>query len=185
MKNFKFTGVNIAAAILILAYFMPWVSANGQEGSGFKMLTTGISPGMAAMFIDGMSRIGMILTILVPACGGIILKQSLAPVNSLQKYLRIAHFIPVLFLIAGIGLVQYKISAAFEKIYSSMGQFSSFMPKVAAPGMFDVLGLGFYLSIIAGIYLLLVAIGKVQDKEYFSANNTSLPRDPNSPSDHQ
>ena len=31
-----------------------------------------------------------------------------------------------------------------------------------APGLFDVLALGAYLSLAAGIYLVLVAIGKVR-----------------------
>lgn len=184
MKNFKFTGVNIAAALLVLAYFLPWVSANSQDGSGFKMLTTGISPGMMAMFIDGTSRLFMILTVLVPLSGGIILKQEMAPAVNLQKYLRPAFFLPVLFLGIGAAVVQYKVSAAFEKMYSGMGTLSSFMPKVPAPGLFDMLGLGFYISMAAGIYLLLVAIGKVQDKEYFSQGNASMSGEPTAPSDN-
>ena len=184
MKKFKFTGVNIAAALLVLGYFLPWVSANSETGSGFKMLTMGISPGMAAMFIDSTSRLFMILTVLVPLSGGIILKQEMSPKTNLQKFLRSAFFLPALFLGIGAGVVQYKVSAAFEKMYNGMGAFSSFMPKMSAPGLFDLLGLGFYISIAAGIYLVLVAIGKVQDKEYFSSDNASLSGEPTSPSDN-
>ena len=39
--------------------------------------------------------------------------------------------------------------------------------KDMTPGAFDVLSYGFYLSVIAAIYLLLVNLGKIKDKEYY------------------
>ena len=36
-----------------------------------------------------------------------------------------------------------------------------------APGVTDVLTFGIYLSLIAAIYLALVSLGKIKDKEYY------------------
>ena len=47
-----------------------------------------------------------------------------------------------------------------------------------APGAFDVLGFGVYLSLIAAIYLFLVNFGKITDKEYFKPATAVTPTTP-------
>ena len=102
MKNVKFTGVNISAALLVLAYFFPWFSAGGSGSlSGFSITTTGISPGMLSMFLGGFDRILMILIIVVPLSGALILYQNVTGNKKFDKYYRPAHFIPAIVLVAG------------------------------------------------------------------------------------
>jgi hypothetical protein len=40
------------------------------------------------------------------------------------------------------------------------------------PGAFDVLSFGFYASLIVAIYLLLLSMGKIKDKEYYKPTTT-------------
>lgn len=175
MKNFKFTGVNIAAALIILAFFFPWFSAMGQISmSGFSITTTGISPGMLAMFVKGLDRLLMVLVILIPVSAGIILYQNVTGNSNMAKYYKPAHFIPTVILIAGLAMIYFKMKPDvpefagddFEGYSHSMRSISRSVRDMS-PGLFDVLGIGIYASLAAAIYLVLVAMGKVQDKEYY------------------
>ena len=173
MKNFKFTGANIAAALLILAYFFPWVSILGGGMSGFKLTTTGISPGMLSMMFSGITRLLMVLVILVPVCGVIILYQNVTGNKKFDKYFKSAHIVPALFLIIGLAVLYFKMQpdtpefAATDGFGEEYARASSRMMRDLSPGLFDILSIGMYISLAAGIYLLLVAMGKVKDKEYY------------------
>ena len=175
MKNFKFTGVNIAAALIIISFFFPWFSAMGSMSmSGFSITTTGISPGMLGMFLKGFDRLLMILIIIIPVSAGIILYQNVSGNNKMAKYYRPAHFIPAIVLVAGLIMVYFKIKPDapdfagedFESYSRSMRSLSRSVRDMS-PGLFDVLGFGMYLSLTAAVYLLLVAAGKIKDKEYY------------------
>lgn len=180
MKNFKFTGVNIAAALLILAYFFPWVSVLGDGMSGFKLTTTGISPGMLSMLISGINRLLMILIIAIPLCGAVILYQNVTSEKKFAKYYRPAHFIPALLLIVGLIVLHFKMQpdapelaggGAFGEEYARAGRQ---MMRDLSPGLFDVLSIGLYISLAAAIYLLLIASGKIKDKEYYKPADTPV-----------
>ncbi|HEU5053413.1 MAG TPA: hypothetical protein VFT78_09880 [Hanamia sp.] len=69
MNKFKFTGVNIAAAILVLFYFFPWVNFTAVSMSGASITSKGISPGLMSYFVNGLERLWMILAIVVPRAG--------------------------------------------------------------------------------------------------------------------
>ena len=178
MKNVKFTGVNISAALLVLAYFFPGFSAGGSGSlSGFSITTTGISPGMLSMFLGGFDRILMILIIVVPLSGALILYQNVTGNKKFDKYYRPAHFIPAIVVVAGMILVYFKMK---PDVPSGNDMYSQAMRNASsmAPGLFDVLALGAYLSLAAGIYLVLVAIGKVKDKEYYTPATDNKPGAP-------
>jgi signal transduction histidine kinase len=194
MSNFKFTGVNIAAALLIIAFFFPWFSAMGSVSmSGFSIASTGISPGMLSMFLKGMDRILMILIVIVPLSGALILYQNVTGNKKFDKYYKPAHLVPALVLIAGMIMIYFKIKpdmpdAANDSFggYESMRHISRSMREMT-PGLFDVLALGVYISLAAAVYLLLVNIGKIKDKEYYkptvqttvAQNNTNQGSDNN------
>ena len=178
MKNVKFTGVNISAALLVLAYFFPWFSAAGTSSlSGFSITTNGISPGMLSMFLSGFDRILMILIIVVPLSGAVILYQNITGNKKFDKYYRPAHFIPAIVLLLGMILVYFKMKPdvpSGDDVYARAMRSASSM----APGLFDVLALGAYLSLAAAIYLVLVAVGKVKDKEYYTPATDTKPHTP-------
>ncbi|MBI1781648.1 MAG: hypothetical protein HYR66_09805 [Sphingobacteriales bacterium] len=192
MSNFKFTGVNIAAVLLIIAYFFPWVSALGTiSWSGFSITTNGISPGMMGAFIGGLGRLFMVLVIIVPLCGAIILYQNVTGNKKFDKYYKPAHIVPALFLLIGVVGLYFKMKPETPDLSKDMygnDQISQEFAKAAsrmndmAPGVFDVLSLGVYISFIAAVYLLLVSIGKVKDKEYYKlAAATSVNKDNSTP----
>lgn len=175
MKSFKFTGVNIAAALLIIAFFFPWFSALGSMSmSGFSITTTGISPGMLGMFLKGVDRLLMILIIVIPVAAAIILYQNVSGNTKFDKYYRPAHFIPAVVLILGLVMMYFKMKpevpdfaeADVEEYSRSMRSLSRSVRDMS-PGIFDVLGFGVYASLAAAIYLLLVSTGKIKDKEYY------------------
>jgi hypothetical protein len=167
MKNVKFTGVNIASALLVLTYFFPWFSSPGQSMSGFGITTTGISPGMLSLFLSGFDRLLMVIILVVPLSGALILYQNITGNTKFAKFYRPAHFIPSIVMLLGMILMYFKLKpdlpSGNDAFAQSMRQISSM-----APGLFDVMAFGAYLSLLAGIYLLLVAIGKVKDKEYYT-----------------
>jgi hypothetical protein len=177
MSNFKFTGVNIAAALLIIAYFFPWVSAFGTiSWSGFSITSNGISPGVMGALISGISRFFMVLVMIVPLCGVIILYQNVTGNKKFDKYYKPAHIVPALFLLIGIVGLYFKMKPDAPNLSKDMygnNLISQEFAKAAsrmndmAPGIFDVLSLGVYISLIAAVYLMLVSIGRVKDKEYF------------------
>jgi hypothetical protein len=175
MKNFKFTGVNIAASVLILAYFFPWFSAMGMASmSGFSITSNGISPGMLGMFIKGLDRLLMVLIVVVPVCGAVILYQNVTGNKKFDKYYKPAHFVPAIVLVAGMVLIYFKIKPDVPDVASGgnaeyvevMRNMSRSMADMS-PSLFDVLAFGVYISLAAAIYLLLVNTGKVKDKEYY------------------
>jgi hypothetical protein len=172
MKNFKFTSVNIAAAALILAYFFPWFSAMGSVSlSGFSITTNGISPGMLGMFLTGIDRLLMVLILAVPLSGCIILYQNVTGNQKFAKYYKPAHLVPAVALIAGLVMIYFKMKpdvpdVSNEAFGEAMRGMSRSMMDMS-PGLFDVLAIGVYISFAAAIYLLLVNIGKIKDKEYY------------------
>lgn len=175
MKNFKFTGVNIAAVLLILAFFFPWFSAMGAMSmSGFSITTTGISPGMLGIFLKGLDRLLMVLIVIIPVSAGIILYQNVSGNTKFDKYYRPAHFIPAIILIVGLVLLYFKMKPdvpdfAGEDFDGYNQSFRNLSRSVRdmSPGLFDVLGFGVYASLAAAVYLLLAAMGKIKDKEYY------------------
>ncbi len=171
MNNFKFTGTNIAAAILILAFFFPWVSIAGSSMSGFSVMSNGVSPGMLSYFISGLSRIIMVITIIIPLCGAVILYQNVTGNNKFNKFYKPAHILPAVFFIIGIVGLHFKMKPDVPE-RGMFGEMSSAINDMA-PGVFDILGFGVYLSFAAGIYLLLVNMGKVKDKEYYKPSPTT------------
>jgi hypothetical protein len=167
MDKIKFTGTNIAAAILVLFYFFPWVSVIGLSLSGFSITSNGISPGLLSYFINGFPRCFMILAILVPASGAIILYQKITGNKRFNKYYRPAHMVPVVFLLVGITGLYFKMkpdvpSGPEAELYSDMSRLNDM-----APGVFDVLSFSVYMMLAASAYLALVNAGKIKDKEYY------------------
>jgi len=193
MSNFKFTGVNIAAALLIIAFFFPWFSAIGTVSmSGFSITSTGISPGMLGMFLKVLDRLLMVLIIVIPLSGALILYQNITGNKKFEQYYKPAHFVPALLLIVGLILMYFKMKPDVPEIsndglggYESMRHLSRQMSDMA-PGLFDVLGLGVYISLAAAVYLLLVNIGKLKDKEYYkpTSANAVAPNSNAAPDQH-
>lgn len=163
MDKIKFTGTNIAAAILILFYFFPWVSVTPLSMSGASITSNGISPGLFSYFIHGFSRVFMVLAILVPACGALILYQNISGNLKFSKYYKSAHIIPAAYFIIGIIGLYFKMK---PDVPSGMGGMYNEMSDLA-PGVTDILAFSVYLSLIASVYLALVIFGKVKDKEYY------------------
>ena len=168
MSKFKFTGTNIAAAILILFYFFPWVSMTPISMSGASITSNGISPGLLAYFVHGGQRFFMILAILVPASAALILYQNVTGNKQFSKYYKLAHIIPAVYFIVGIIGLYFKMKPDVPEglggdVYNQMSSQINDM----APGVTDVLAFSLYLSLIAAIYLLLVSWGKIKDKEYY------------------
>jgi hypothetical protein len=175
MKNLKFTGVNIAAAVLVLAYFFPWFTAMGSVSlSGFSITSNGVSPGMLGMFLKGFDRLLMVFIIVVPASGAIILYQNITGNKKFDTFYKPAHFVPALVLIAGLVIIYFKIkpdepdAAGFGEYGEAMKGLSRSMRDMS-PGIFDVTAIGVYISLAAAVYLLLVSMGKVKDKEYYKS----------------
>ena len=185
MSKIKFTGTNIAAAILILFYFFPWVDVTAFSLSGFAITSKGVSPGLFSYFVSGIGRFYMVLAILVPLCAALILNQNITGSNKFSKYYKAAHIIPALYFIIGIVGLYFKmkpelpdIPEGYENTYNQMSAGINDM----GPGVFDVLAFGVYISLLASVYLLLVSFGKIKDKEYYkpaaaiaTTENKSLP----------
>ena len=180
MSNVKFTGVNIAAALLVLGFFFPWVSILGSASmSGFSIVSTGISPGMLSMFIQGLDRLLMVLILVVPLSGALILYQNISGNKKFDRFYKPAHFIPAVTIVAGLILLYFKMKpdAPAESFggYDPTRNMSRSLGDLS-PGLFDIMGFGVYLSLAAALYLLLVSMGKVKDKEYYkpaTAANTN------------
>jgi hypothetical protein len=172
MSNFKFTGVNIATVLIIIAYFFPLFSAMGLASmSGFSITTNGISPGMLGMFLKGLYRLLMVLVFVVPLSGAIILYQNVTGNKKFDKYYKPAHLVPAVVLVLGIIMLYFKMKPETHEMSKMYGdEFSDQMSRMTSrmnDMAFDVLALGVYISLVAAIYLLLVSIGKVKDKEYY------------------
>ncbi len=171
MSQVKFTGVNIAAALLVLGFFFPWVTILGSASmSGFSIVSTGISPGMLSILIQGLNRLLMILILVVPVSGALILYQNISGNKKFDRFYKPAHFIPAVTLIAGMIMMYFKMKpdepAGGYGGYGSMGSMSGSLRDLS-PGLFDIMGFGIYISVAAALYLLLVNMGKVKDKEYY------------------
>jgi hypothetical protein len=180
MTNFKFTGQNIASALLIIAFFMPWINITLLTMSGYALTTTAISPGLLAGAFDGGTRLLMLLIALVPLSGALILWQNMATEKKYLKYMKMAHTIPLIVLVIVITILVMKTRSLGQPDYSSMGNYGYKMPEIPSPSVFDILGFGVYLSLAAGAYLFMVNRGKIKDKEYFN-QNTSAAAEPNPP----
>ena len=170
MSNIKYTGANIAAAVLILFYFFPWASAMTLSMSGFTLTSNGISPGMMAYFITGFARFFLILAVLVPASGAVILYQNITGNKKFEKFYKPAHIVPAIYLIAGVVGLYFKMKPDAPSSSDREGAMFQEMSKSLSdmtPGAFDVLSFGVYISIAAALYLLLVNMGKIKDKEYY------------------
>ena len=185
MSKIKFTGTNIAAAILILFYFFPWVDVTAFSLSGFAITSKGVSPGLFSYFVSGIGRFYMVFAILVPLCAALILNQNITGSNKFSKYYKAAHIIPALYFIIGMVGLHFKMKPelpdmpeGYENTYNQMSAGINDM----GPGVFDVLAFGVYISLLASVYLLLVSFGKIKDKEYYkpaaaiaTTENKSLP----------
>jgi hypothetical protein len=172
MTKFKFTGVNIAAALLIIAFFLPWFTAMGSISlSGFSITSTGISPGMLGMFLKGLDRLLMVLIVVIPLSGALILYQNVSGTKKFDKYYKPAHLLPAAILIVGLILIYFKLKPDMPEVsgedYFGYNKALKGSIRDMAPGLFDVLALGVYISLVASLYLLLVSMGKVKDKEYY------------------
>ena len=180
MNKFKFTGTNIAAALLVLAYFFPWVSVMTMTMSGFSVTSNGVSPGILAGVITGLTRLFMVLAFLVPLCGATILYQNITGNRKFEKFYKPAHIIPAIFLISGIAGLYFKMKPDAPAYRNDM--FGEMTRRVSdmTPGAFDIMSFGVYLSLAAAIYLLLVSFGKIKDKEYYkpAPANTENPEIP-------
>ncbi|MEP7229822.1 MAG: hypothetical protein ABI691_06190 [Ginsengibacter sp.] len=177
MSQVKFTGVNIAAALLVLGFFFPWVTILGSASmSGFSIVSTGVSPGMLSILIQGLNRLLMILILVVPVSGALILYQNIAGNKKFDRFYKPAHFIPAVTLIAGLVLLYFKMKPDVPtEGYGGYGytQNMSSSLRDLSPGLFDIMGFGIYLSVAAALYLLLVSMGKVKDKEYYKPTTTA------------
>jgi hypothetical protein len=166
MSKVKFTGSNISAAILVLCYFLPWISLTVISMSGLSITSDGIPSALFAYFIHGVSRLFMVLAIVVPLSGALILYQNVSGVQKFSKYFKLAHILPAVYLIIGIIGLYFKMKPEIPEemghMYNNMSSDINYM----APGVTDVLTFGFYLSVIAAIYLALVSLGRIKDKEY-------------------
>ena len=179
--NFKFTGVNIASALLVIAYFFPW--ADGIISvSGYNLTGMGISPGMLSYVLSGMSRLVFVLLALVPIGGAIILFQNLTGDMRFNKYYKPSHIVPALILIGSMAGAYFKmrstVNPAAEQVNNLYGSFgmknmSAYMPQIDTPGLFDVLSIGAYITLAASVYLLLAGMGKIKDKEYFQSASSN------------
>jgi hypothetical protein len=178
MSKVKFTGSNISAAILVLCYFLPWVSLTAISMSGASITSNGISPGLFAYFIHGVSRLFMVLAIVVPLSGALILYQNVSGDMKFSKYFKLAHVLPAAYLIIGILGLYFKMKPEIPEGMGDMYNISSQINDMA-PGVTDVLTFGFYLSVIAAIYLALVSFGKIKDREYYKYAPTTV--NPESP----
>jgi hypothetical protein len=167
MSKIKFTGTNIAAAILVLFYFFPWVSMTPVSMSGASITSNGVSPGLFAYFIHGGQRFFMILAILVPACGALILYQNISGDKKFSRYFKLAHIIPAAYFIIGIIGLYFKMKPDIPAGMGGMYNDMSNQLRDMTPGVTDVLTFGIYISLIAAIYLALVSFGKIKDKEYY------------------
>lgn len=183
MTTIKFTGANIAAAVLVLAYFFPWVSGiPGFDMSGFKLTTTGVSPGMLGMFVTGMNRLLMVLLVIIPLCAALILYQNITGNKKYNKYYKPAHLLPLAFLAGGLLILYFKLqpdtpdypAEAGGLIGQEFNRSNTRMMESLTPGLFDILSVGVYLSLFAATYLFLVSTGKVQDKEYYRPQAAKL-----------
>ena len=179
MSKVKFTGSNISAAILVLCYFLPWVSLTAISMSGASITSNGISPGLFAYFIHGFSRLFMVLAIVVPLSGALILYQNASGDMKFSKYFKLAHVLPAAYLIIGIIGLYFKMKPEIPEGMGDMYSNMSSQINDMAPGVTDVLTFGFYLSVIAAIYLALVSFGKIKDKEYYKyAPTVAKPESP-------
>ncbi len=164
MSKIKFTGANIAAAILVLFYFFPWISMTPVSMSGASITSNGISPGLMAYFVHGLPRLFMILAILVPASGALILYQNITGDKKFSRYFKLAHILPAFYLTIGIVGLYAKMK---PDVPTGLGGDMYNQINDMTPGVTDVLAGSVYLSLIAAIYLLLVSFGKIKDKEYY------------------
>jgi hypothetical protein len=170
MNKIKFTGINIAAAILLLFYFFPWVSITALSLSGFSLTTTAVSPGLFSYFVSGLSRFYMLLAIIVPLSAAVILYQNITGDKKFSKYYKAAHILPALYFIVGIVGLYFKMKPDMQDAPEGYGDMYNEMAARAsdmAPGVFDILTFAVYISVIAAVYLLLVNLGKIKDKEYY------------------
>ena len=171
MNKIKFTGINIAAAILLLFYFFPWVSITAISLSGFSLTTTAVSPGLFSYFVSGLARFYMFLAIIVPLSAVVILYQNITGNKKFSKYYKAAHILPALYLIIGILGLYFKMKPDIPDAPEGYGDmYNQMSPHVSdmAPGVFDILTIAIYISVIASVYLLLVNLGKIKDKEYYN-----------------
>lgn len=173
MNNFKLTSSTLCAIIIIVAFFMTWAGQGVQSASGWDMWQLGISPGFASGMVSGFSRIYLLLLIAVPASAALFIwqKSTAEPNAKLTVWAKRAYFIPAVITILGFVIGWMKLRSTYNDMAEQMeglgelgGMMSSMMPKIELPGLTDLLGIGAYLTLAASIYLLVIGLGKVQDK---------------------
>ncbi|MDE3213596.1 MAG: hypothetical protein KGM98_10210, partial [Bacteroidota bacterium] len=114
----------------------------------------------------GLARLYMILAVVVPLGGALILYQNITGNQRFSKYYKLAHYLPALYLVFGVIGLHFKLKPDIPEGMGDMyNQITSGMSDMT-PGVFDVLSFAAYLSLLAGLYLLLVNMGILKDKEY-------------------
>ncbi len=167
--TFKFTGTNLAAALLLITYFfMTWISAFSIKFTGFDITSNAISPGQYGNTITGISRLALMSLALVPLASGVILFQNVTNDKRFSKYIRIAHLAPVVAILIFIVTYYFTLKSAQDQYSQTMGSLGSFMPKVSMPALTDILSMGAYIALAAALALALYGTGKLKDKEYYT-----------------
>jgi len=133
------------------------------------------------MFLKGLDRLLMVLIVLVPVCGAIVLYQNITGNKKFDKYYKPAHLVPAVVIITGLIVLYFKMKPDVPEMASvGNGEYGEAMKNMSrsmadmSPGLFDVLAFGAYISLAASIYLLLVNIGKVKDKEYYKSSTGAI-----------
>lgn len=166
--NIQFTGTNLAAAALLLSYFFfTWVNASIISFTGFDITAKAISPGIYASTFTGLNRLALIALLALPLSAALILFQNITGDKRFEKFFRAAHLAPVAVLLVLLVGSYFKMQSLQSQMNEAMGSFQSFMPKVAVPGLFDILGIGAYASLAASVVLALIGTGRMKDKEYY------------------
>lgn len=167
MKQIKYTGVNIAAALIILLFFLPWLSAMGYSRTGLKILSLAVSPDAGETGFTGFFRFFSLLVILVPLSAALILYQNITGNLKFSKYYRLSLLLPVIYLLVFCIILYFgfKEQQRLQSFSLRHGYYND--TESHALGLFDILTFWFYLLFIASAYLSLVRFGKIKDKEYY------------------
>jgi hypothetical protein len=165
-SNLKLSGQNIAAAAIIVAFFFPWISFIILSLSGFDLFKTAVSPGMMGEMMSGFARLLMLFLVLIPLCGAFIIWHNYKPNPKFQGYFKMAQIIPLVVLIVEVLVIIFKLVRG--------GSSSDNDSSGGGPSVFDILGIGIYLTLAGSIYLFLIGRGIVKDKIFSGSNTTPV-----------
>lgn len=183
MNNFKLTSSTLCAIVILVSFFMTWAGSGYQSANGWDMWQMGVSPGMGAGFISGLTRTYLLLVILIPVSAAILLwqKSTSTPNEKLNVWVKRSFFIPAAISVSGFVIGFFKLRSAYSSAMEQFGDLGDvgsmmqdMMPKFETPGLTDILGIGAYLTLAASIYLAIIGFGRAADKLLWE-NNTSTP----------